>query len=73
LLVRQKVSKDKDLPSGNSVAMQNLLRLSRMTADPTLEAKAMDIVTAFALQIGGGAFRLQFFDEWSRFWNRTII
>ncbi|MCJ7534053.1 MAG: hypothetical protein MUO57_00795 [Anaerolineales bacterium] len=53
LHVRQKVSKDRDLPSGNSVAMINLLRLSHMTAIPTLEAKAMDIVSAFALQIEG--------------------
>ncbi|MGB7117537.1 MAG: thioredoxin domain-containing protein [Anaerolineales bacterium] len=53
LLVRQKVSKDRDLPSGNSVAMLNLLRLSRMTANPRLETKAVDIVQAFALQIEG--------------------
>jgi uncharacterized protein YyaL (SSP411 family) len=53
LLVRQKVSKDKDLPSGNSVAILNLLRLSRMTANPLLEAKAEETVKAFALQIEG--------------------
>ena len=53
LLVRQKVSKDRDLPSGNSVAILNLLRLSRMTANPLLEAKAEDTVKAFALQIEG--------------------
>ncbi len=53
LLVRQKVSKDRDLPSGNSVAMLNLLRLSRMTANPRLEAKAVDIVQAFTLQVEG--------------------
>ncbi len=53
LLARQKVSKDSDLPSGNSVAMLNLLRLSRMTANPGLEEKAVDIPQAFALQIDG--------------------
>ena len=53
LLVRQKVSKDTDLPSGNSVAMLNLLRLSRMTANSELEEKAVDIPQAFALQIDG--------------------
>ena len=53
LLVRQKVAKDRELPSGNSAAVLNLLRLSRMTADPSLEAKAVDIVRSFALQIEG--------------------
>jgi len=51
LLVRQKESKDSDIPSGNSVTMLNLLRLSRMTANPELEEKAVDIPQAFALQI----------------------
>jgi len=53
LLVRQKVGKDRDLPSGNSAAMLNLLRLNRMTADAQLEDKAVDIVQSFALQIDG--------------------
>ena len=51
LLVRQKVSKDTDLPSGNSVVVLNLLRLSRMTANPRLEEKAVEAIQAFALQI----------------------
>jgi len=53
LLVRQKFIKDRDLPSGNSVGMLNLLRLSRMTANASLETIAVDIVQAFALQIEG--------------------
>ncbi len=53
LLVRQKISKDRDLPSGNSVAMLNLLRLSRMTANHQLEEKAAGIPQAFGLQIEG--------------------
>ena len=51
LLVRQKVSKDTDLPSGNSATVLNLLRLSRLTANPKLEEKAVDAIQAFALQI----------------------
>ena len=53
LIARQKVSKDRDFPSGNSAAMLNFLRLGRMTANPDLEATAGDIVQAFALQIDG--------------------
>ena len=47
--MRQKVSKDSELPFGNSVAMLNLLRLSRLTGNPELEEKAVDIPQAFAL------------------------
>lgn len=53
LLVRQKVSRDSGLPSGNSVTVLNLLRLSRLTANPELEEKAIDTIQAFALQIEG--------------------
>lgn len=53
LLVRQKESKDSDLPAGNSAAVLNLLRLSRMTANPELEEKAVEAIQAFALQIEG--------------------
>ncbi|MCJ7657665.1 MAG: thioredoxin domain-containing protein [Anaerolineales bacterium] len=56
LLVRQKFVKDRDLPSGNSVAMLNLLRLSRMTANARLETIAVDIVQSFALQIEGAPY-----------------
>jgi len=47
LLLRQKQAYDGALPSGNSVAMLNLLRLGRITADPDLEAKAATIGRAF--------------------------
>jgi uncharacterized protein len=40
LLVRQKDVYDGALPSGNSVAMLNLLRLARMTGDNDLEERA---------------------------------
>jgi hypothetical protein len=40
LLVRQKDAYDGAVPSGNSVAMLNLLRLARMTGDADLENKA---------------------------------
>jgi uncharacterized protein len=40
LLIRQKDVYDGAVPSGNSVAMWNLLRLARMTGDSALEEKA---------------------------------
>jgi hypothetical protein len=40
LLLRQKDAYDGAVPSGNSVAMLNLLRLARMTGDADLENKA---------------------------------
>jgi len=48
LLARQKEVYDGALPSGNSVAMWNLLRLARMTANPELEAKAARLGRAFS-------------------------
>ena len=47
LLVRQKEIYDGAIPSGNSIAMLNLLRLGRMTANSELEQKASDISRAF--------------------------
>ena len=43
LLIRQKEVYDGAIPSGNSAAMLNLLRLSRMTSNPGLEHKAAQI------------------------------
>ena len=40
LLIRQKELYDGAIPSGNSIAMLNLLRLGRITADYDLEQKA---------------------------------
>jgi hypothetical protein len=51
LLARQKQIYDGAIPSGNSVAMLNLLRLSRITARTEFEEKATAIGQAFAGQI----------------------
>ncbi|MDH4299225.1 MAG: thioredoxin domain-containing protein [Dehalococcoidia bacterium] len=48
LLVRKKEIYDGAIPSGNSVAMLNLLRLGRMTAKSNLEEKAAKIGRAFS-------------------------
>jgi uncharacterized protein YyaL (SSP411 family) len=48
LLVRKKEIYDGAIPSGNSVAMLNLLRLGRMTANSELEEKAAKIGRAFS-------------------------
>ena len=48
LLVRKKDAYDGAIPSGNSVAMLNLLRLARITADADLESKAAQIGAAFS-------------------------
>lgn len=51
LIARTKEIYDGALPSGNSVAMMNLLRLSRITADPDLEKKAAAIGAVFSAQV----------------------
>lgn len=48
LLFRQKEVYDGAIPSGNSVAMLNMLRLGRITANHDLENKAMKICMAFS-------------------------
>jgi uncharacterized protein YyaL (SSP411 family) len=48
LLVRKKEIYDGAIPSGNSVAMLNLLRLGRITATSGLEEKAARIGSAFS-------------------------
>jgi uncharacterized protein YyaL (SSP411 family) len=48
LLVRKKEIYDGAIPSGNSVAMLNSLRLGRMTANSDLEEKAAKIGSAFS-------------------------
>jgi len=47
-IVRKKEIYDGALPSGNSVAMHNLLRLARFTGDTSLDEKAAKIVKAFS-------------------------
>jgi hypothetical protein len=51
LLLRQKEIYDGAIPSGNAVAMLNLLRLSRITAQPDFEQKALIIARAFAASV----------------------
>ncbi len=48
LLVRKKEVYDGAVPSGNSVAMLNLLRLGRITGNPDFEAKAARIGQVFS-------------------------
>ncbi|PWB50006.1 MAG: thioredoxin domain-containing protein [Candidatus Methanoperedenaceae archaeon] len=48
ILVRKKDIYDGAVPSGNSVAMLNLVRLGRIKADPELERKAEAIEQAFS-------------------------
>ena len=51
VLVRKKEIYDGAIPSGNSVAMLNLLRLGRMTARPDWEEKAAAIGRAFSRSV----------------------
>ena len=48
LLVRQKEIYDGAIPSGNSIALYNLLRLGRLTGNTDLDAKAKKLVQAFS-------------------------
>ena len=51
LIVRQKEVYDGAIPSGNSVAMWNLLRLGRIIGEPKLEEKAAALGRAFSTQV----------------------
>lgn len=42
---------DGAIPSGNSVALMNLVRLGRLTGDPSLEEKAMSVAKTFSSQL----------------------
>lgn len=61
--VREKESADEAIPSGNSVAMLNLLRLSRLTASASLEEKAAKIGRAFSDKVMQGP------SEYTQFMN----
>ena len=52
LPVRRKEIYDGALPSGNSVAALNQLRLGRITGDPGLEEKAVQILRVFSDDVG---------------------
>jgi uncharacterized protein YyaL (SSP411 family) len=51
LILRLKEGFDGAAPSGNSVAAYNLLRLSRITADPEIEKKSSEICSLFSSEI----------------------
>jgi uncharacterized protein YyaL (SSP411 family) len=51
LIIRKKEVYDGALPSGNAVAIFNLLRLARLTGDPTLEERAAATIRAFSNQV----------------------
>jgi hypothetical protein len=51
LIVRKKEIYDGAIPSGNSVAMLNLLRLSRITGNAELENKASKIASVFSKNV----------------------
>jgi len=51
LVVRNKVFYDGATPSGNSVALENLIRLARLTGKSTLEETAWRLARAFAPQV----------------------
>jgi len=51
LIVRRKEIYDGALPSGNSIALANLLRLSHLTGRADLEQKASELITAFSGQV----------------------
>jgi len=53
LPVRKKEFYDGALPSGNSVALSNLLRLAHLTGNIKLEEKALQIIRAFSGTITG--------------------
>jgi uncharacterized protein YyaL (SSP411 family) len=55
LLVRQKEVYDGAIPSGNSVAARNLIRLARLTGRSELAARAQTIFNAFAAETARGA------------------
>jgi uncharacterized protein YyaL (SSP411 family) len=51
LITRTKDVYDGALPSGNSVAALNLLRLGRITGDPELEERSEKVLTAFSSEV----------------------
>jgi hypothetical protein len=52
LIARTKEVYDGAIPSGNSVAALNLLRLGRLVGDPKLDSLAEQLISAFAGEIG---------------------
>jgi uncharacterized protein YyaL (SSP411 family) len=52
LLVRPRETSDGSLPSGNSVQLMNLVRLSRITGEPLYEKAANDLLRTSAFEVG---------------------
>jgi hypothetical protein len=48
LLIRKKAAYDGSIPSGNAVAMLNLLRLAKLTAEEGLEERSADLARSFS-------------------------
>lgn len=48
ILIREKTAYDGAYPSGNSVAALNMVRLSRLTGQPSFEGKAVHLMRGFA-------------------------
>jgi hypothetical protein len=61
LLVRPKEVYDGAIPSGNSVAFLNLLRLGRITADDNLEVEASTMMRAFSREVARSPTAHNFF------------
>ena len=61
VLMRTKEFYDGAIPSGNSVALMNLLRLGRITADPSLEEKAEQVVQNFSGHVTSGPVSFAYF------------
>lgn len=61
LLTRPKEAYDGAMPSDNSVALLNFLRLSRLTGDTDLEEKAQIIMSVFADTVSSGPTAHSFF------------
>jgi hypothetical protein len=51
VLIREKKTYDSATPSGNSVELLNLMRISRLTEDTELETKALNMENAFSANI----------------------
>lgn len=53
LIVREKETYDGAIPSGNSVALEQLIRLLRLTGEPEFQEKAEQMLRTFKVQVEG--------------------
>jgi uncharacterized protein YyaL (SSP411 family) len=61
VLVKEKEIYDGAIPSANSVALLNLVRLNRLTANPTLKEMASELMDRFSEQISSSPTSYTFF------------